>query len=120
MRSKPRSLTNNVPIEEIREKLGMTQQEFSVALGFFTSGGYYAALHNSAGCSNQLLLAAEGLAARIAPPSPPSMAPSPEVLYLLVTISGEEIIASEALPAVTHRLTMNGVAYVLLPASLFE
>ncbi|SRR6266851_8192346 len=113
MRAKPRRETNNEAIESIREKLGLSQQEFSLAIGFMTYGGYNAALRHVV--SNQLLLAAEGLAANHQAAHPAAAAPVP-ARRILLTISSDGVeCEAYALGTALQTLYLNSVAYLLVP-----
>jgi hypothetical protein len=107
-RSKTKSEENFVKMEEIRNRLKMSKSDFSIALGYVTSGGYEASTKK--GANLMQLLAAEGVEMRYAGKS--SQRP---VCYTLFAVHPDGKV--DVIPVGGSPQTVNimGRDYLLIP-----
>lgn len=101
-RAKPKSAENLTAIEAIRTRLGMTQREFSLALGFTTETGYASVLH-AGEATTTLYLAAQALDR------------TPTQQRFLLTIADGVVQTLEPLPPGLDTITIAGQTHLLLP-----
>jgi len=108
-RTKDRSGENYERIEEIRNRLKMNKQDFSLALGYVTGGGYDASTKGNV-ATLMMLLAAEGVERRYAGKD----AKGP-VVYTLLAVHPDGKIESIPLGGSPQTATIMGKNYILVP-----
>lgn len=104
VRARPKLEDGVQRCEAIREQLGMSKDEFSLALGYVTGGGYPCALRD--GVSLTLLLAAEGVLHRYGATN------NKTKTYLLLTIEDGVCLRSD--PVSPQTMTIGGKTYLLV------
>lgn len=104
---KSKDAENYAKMEAIRTRIGMTESEFSIALGYVTSGGYKATTRNGM-ASLTLLLAAEGVERRYKPVTAPDA-------YLLVRVSSDGTVVTTPIDGEPQTANIMGQDFYLIP-----
>ncbi len=112
---KPKTQENYDRMEAIRERLDMTQSEFSLALGYVTSCGYEASVRHGGGATLMQLLAAEGVERRYAKAHPQKAGERTIVSGTLVFVFSDGTVETCPVEDKPQTANLMGQDYFLIP-----